>query len=231
MRPYRSGVVGFSVRKLSPLPNIRALARISLLTVPNDRGNGKTLVGGNVRRSPNYVRRKPPPHPELLERGLPVPKPEWGTKQLCPECGAKFYDFKKDPIHCPKCDYEWPQAAPPKPRRGAKAKAKEAEAKEAEEEEAEELEDEDDVEDDGTESLDEVATGEKKTSSGRKRAPSLDDDEDEDEEDDDDLPDLGDDDIDTDLDDDDEDDDTFLTDDDEDDDDLSDVIPGKKDND
>ena len=31
-------------------------------------------------------------------------KPELGTKRLCANCGAKFYDLNKDPIHCPKCD-------------------------------------------------------------------------------------------------------------------------------
>ena len=30
-------------------------------------------------------------------------KPELGTKRLCANCGAKFYDLSKDPIHCPKC--------------------------------------------------------------------------------------------------------------------------------
>jgi uncharacterized protein (TIGR02300 family) len=32
-----------------------------------------------------------------------VAKPELGTKRLCANCGAKFYDLSKDPIHCPKC--------------------------------------------------------------------------------------------------------------------------------
>src|ERR1700733_14309571 len=31
-----------------------------------------------------------------------VAKPELGTKRLCANCGAKFYDLDKDPIHCPK---------------------------------------------------------------------------------------------------------------------------------
>ncbi len=31
-------------------------------------------------------------------------KPELGTKRLCANCGVKFYDLNKDPIHCPKCD-------------------------------------------------------------------------------------------------------------------------------
>jgi uncharacterized protein (TIGR02300 family) len=33
-----------------------------------------------------------------------VAKPELGTKRLCGNCGAKFYDLGKDPIVCPKCD-------------------------------------------------------------------------------------------------------------------------------
>jgi len=32
-----------------------------------------------------------------------VAKPELGTKRLCANCGAKFYDLSKDPIICPKC--------------------------------------------------------------------------------------------------------------------------------
>src|SRR6266487_5816480 len=32
-----------------------------------------------------------------------VAKPELGTKRLCANCGAKFYDLSKDPIVCPKC--------------------------------------------------------------------------------------------------------------------------------
>ena len=30
-------------------------------------------------------------------------KPELGTKRLCTNCSAKFYDLNKDPIVCPKC--------------------------------------------------------------------------------------------------------------------------------
>jgi uncharacterized protein (TIGR02300 family) len=32
-----------------------------------------------------------------------VAKPELGTKRLCTNCGAKFYDLSKNPIVCPKC--------------------------------------------------------------------------------------------------------------------------------
>jgi len=31
-------------------------------------------------------------------------KPELGTKRLCPNCGAKYYDLNHDPIVCPKCN-------------------------------------------------------------------------------------------------------------------------------
>ena len=31
-------------------------------------------------------------------------KPELGTKRLCPNCGAKYYDLNRDPIICPKCN-------------------------------------------------------------------------------------------------------------------------------
>lgn len=30
-------------------------------------------------------------------------KAELGTKRLCPNCGAKYYDLNRDPILCPKC--------------------------------------------------------------------------------------------------------------------------------
>ena len=30
-----------------------------------------------------------------------------GSKQLCPNCQAKFYDLNKRPAHCPKCGSEF----------------------------------------------------------------------------------------------------------------------------
>jgi len=33
--------------------------------------------------------------------------PELGTKQICPQCQAKFYDLNKRPAHCPKCGAEF----------------------------------------------------------------------------------------------------------------------------
>jgi uncharacterized protein (TIGR02300 family) len=32
-----------------------------------------------------------------------VAKPEWGTKRICPSCGARYYDLLRKPIVCPKC--------------------------------------------------------------------------------------------------------------------------------
>ena len=33
--------------------------------------------------------------------------PELGSKQVCPNCQAKFYDLTKRPAHCPKCETEF----------------------------------------------------------------------------------------------------------------------------
>ena len=30
-------------------------------------------------------------------------KPEWGTKHICPGCGARYYDLQREPVVCPKC--------------------------------------------------------------------------------------------------------------------------------
>ncbi len=31
-------------------------------------------------------------------------KPEWGTKRTCPSCDVRFYDLRRNPIRCPKCN-------------------------------------------------------------------------------------------------------------------------------
>ena len=33
--------------------------------------------------------------------------PEWGIKRVCPSCNIKYYDFNKNPIICPKCEFEF----------------------------------------------------------------------------------------------------------------------------
>ncbi len=30
-------------------------------------------------------------------------RPEWGLKRLCPHCGTRYYDMKKNPPVCPNC--------------------------------------------------------------------------------------------------------------------------------
>jgi uncharacterized protein (TIGR02300 family) len=73
-----------------------------------------------------------------------VAKPEWGTKRICLSCGARFYDFQKDPVTCPACGTVFDPAVQSKPRRArapvkiAPVQAPEAEVEaEAVEEEAE----------------------------------------------------------------------------------------------
>ncbi|MCC6890541.1 MAG: TIGR02300 family protein [Hyphomicrobiales bacterium] len=49
-------------------------------------------------------------------------KPELGTKRLCGNCNAKFYDLNKSPITCPKCHTIMELAAvAPRPRGDARA--------------------------------------------------------------------------------------------------------------
>ena len=55
-----------------------------------------------------------------------VAKPEWGTKRLCPSCGVRFYDLRRNPVTCPKCDSAYPTAPASKARRGATVKVKAA---------------------------------------------------------------------------------------------------------
>ena len=55
-------------------------------------------------------------------------KPELGTKRLCANCGAKFYDLNKDPIVCPKCETVF-QVVAPTAGRGAAAAAAAAAAR------------------------------------------------------------------------------------------------------
>ncbi|MEI8396649.1 MAG: TIGR02300 family protein [Rhodospirillaceae bacterium] len=44
-------------------------------------------------------------------------KPEWGTKRICPSCGARYYDLRKDPPVCPTCGAEFDPEALLKSRR------------------------------------------------------------------------------------------------------------------
>ena len=43
-------------------------------------------------------------------------KAEWGTKRICQQCGAKFYDMRRAEIICPKCEAVF-EIVQPKPKR------------------------------------------------------------------------------------------------------------------
>ena len=46
-----------------------------------------------------------------------VAKAEWGTKRICLNCGARFYDLNRDPIVCPACSTTLDPVAQSRPRR------------------------------------------------------------------------------------------------------------------
>ncbi|WP_042694356.1 TIGR02300 family protein [Azospirillum sp. B506] len=97
-------------------------------------------------------------------------KPEWGVKRICPSCGARYYDMRKDPPVCPSCGAQFdPEAllksrkARPAPADDTKKPAVVAEDEEEVETEAEtpELEDvEDDMSVDDIEEADDTAEDE-----------------------------------------------------------------------
>ncbi|NTU76878.1 MAG: TIGR02300 family protein [Alphaproteobacteria bacterium] len=56
-------------------------------------------------------------------------KAEWGSKRICPHCGARYYDMKKRPPVCPSCGTAFDPEALMKTRRGrvtAEEKARKA---------------------------------------------------------------------------------------------------------
>ena len=48
---------------------------------------------------------------------------EWGTKRQCASCGVKFYDLRRDPIICPRCEVVFEPAAAARWRTTAAATA------------------------------------------------------------------------------------------------------------
>lgn len=50
-------------------------------------------------------------------------KPEWGVKRICPNCGARYYDMRKDPPVCPTCGTQFDPEALLKSRRARPAPA------------------------------------------------------------------------------------------------------------
>ncbi len=53
-------------------------------------------------------------------------KSDWGEKRECQECQARFYDLKRDPIMCPKCEAVVRVEPPKRMRPVAKKQAVEA---------------------------------------------------------------------------------------------------------
>lgn len=131
--------------------------------------------------------------------------PELGTKQSCPECGARFYDLNNSPAHCPKCNFDFVPEPLLKPRKARKEEDEEVE-KDANEEKPEQ------------ETTLETADEENKEPESKRKAAL-----DEDESDSDELADI--DDLGVDLDDDDDaQDDSLLDDDDDAAEDVSDIV-------
>ncbi|WP_293905615.1 TIGR02300 family protein [Phenylobacterium sp.] len=82
--------------------------------------------------------------------------PELGTKQICPNCQAKFYDLGKRPAHCPKCATEFDPDEAVRNRR-VRARTIVPEADEAEDQVVEkETDDDEDEEEAVTPELDAV---------------------------------------------------------------------------
>lgn len=46
-------------------------------------------------------------------------KAEWGTKRICSECGARYYDMQKEPPTCPKCGTVFTVISPKAKRKAA----------------------------------------------------------------------------------------------------------------
>src|ERR1700674_3678566 len=90
----------------SPRPRARegaadaTFAGIAPPRAPARRGRKRPGCAIDRARASGQGKHRPAPKAEGFRI---VAKPELGTKRLCANCGAKFYDLSKDPIVCPKC--------------------------------------------------------------------------------------------------------------------------------
>jgi uncharacterized protein (TIGR02300 family) len=86
-------------------------------------------------------------------------KADLGEKQLCPSCGAKFYDLNKRPAVCPKCQTAFDPADESLRLKRARTRAPVYEDETPEDEEAEVVERDDSVEEEveDTPEIDEAA--------------------------------------------------------------------------
>ena len=55
-------------------------------------------------------------------------KAEWGLKRICPSCGTRYYDMKKNPPVCPSCGTAFDADNLVRSRRGRAAADKKAAA-------------------------------------------------------------------------------------------------------
>jgi len=83
--------------------------------------------------------------------------PELGSKQICPNCQAKFYDLGRRPAHCPKCQNEFdPDEAVRSRRVRTRAVAPEPDEERDDQVEKAAVGDEEEEEDVGAPALDEA---------------------------------------------------------------------------
>ena len=78
-------------------------------------------------------------------------KPEWGSKRICLNCGARFYDMNREPITCPACSTVLDPVVQSRPRRSRAAPKLAAVAAVADPEEAVAVEPDEEVEADADE--------------------------------------------------------------------------------
>lgn len=85
-------------------------------------------------------------------------KPEWGTKRICQSCSTPFYDLRRDPIVCPKCEAVFDPEAILKSRKVKGAEEAEAPKKEpVATEDALEVDDDDTLIDDDDDVLEDAS--------------------------------------------------------------------------
>jgi uncharacterized protein (TIGR02300 family) len=92
---------------------------------------------------------------DVLRGSPPLANPELGSKQLCPNCQAKFYDLNKRPAHCPKCATEFDPDEAVRNRR-VRARAVAPEPEEVEDQVKPEADEDEEEEEVVTPELDEV---------------------------------------------------------------------------
>ncbi|HEX3808239.1 MAG TPA: FYDLN acid domain-containing protein [Rhizomicrobium sp.] len=77
------------------------------------RGHGTGLFWGfhngicAFDRGPDKWQTTRPSETGLNAGNNTLVKAELGTKRVCPQCAARFYDLEKRPIECPKCEFSF----------------------------------------------------------------------------------------------------------------------------